>query len=165
MTPFVDTTEYKAKKCGLLGAGKYIFWDDLHPSAHTHAIFSQKLIEEFDDKYRFHAHEIPRVDSNDTPAFLYKKFMGEYLKINREEKKLCFFKPDNLIRQSRIAIDDNENAYENSLKEIFDLAMSGKSKRARKILRELGWINREGKINANMESLNFIRQTITWHCG
>lgn len=163
-SPFIESDEYKAEKGGTLSAPDYIFWDDIHPSAHTHALLAKEFYQGYAEKYQFVAPEVNVNLAQSTAALMYDKFMKLYeLELANDKNGLFGFfrktrlKPDLVILAKTIALDSTDDSYTRYLAKIFNHALNGGGKRTKAILKALGWIDVKGIINANIDELEGVK--------
>jgi len=124
--PYIQSKDFKVKKDNTSPAPGYMFWDDVHPTAHVHAILARKCYQQIKGKYRlFSAKES-----------LKEQFVRSYqARWNKDVNGIFGF-----FKNSRI---DYRNA---SLEKILRHALKNGGNRTRDVITKLGWINKQGQL-------------------
>jgi phospholipase/lecithinase/hemolysin len=67
---FIKSDEYKKNKNNeVLPASRYLFWDDVHPSAHVHALLAAEFYDEFSKLYHLRLASEPPVASTSSVCY------------------------------------------------------------------------------------------------
>lgn len=158
-TPFINSKTYHDYKGGILSAPGYLFWDELHPSSHMHAIFASHFFDAFEEKYTFTPPDPAAYKGKHNIVLMYEQFMQAYE--NEERKKMkgvCrLFHRDRLSQALRklppLVADDAEQpdieAYRKRVNLIFNIAFRPHGREVREVLKKLGWVDRENRVNRN----------------
>lgn len=157
--PFSMSEEYKKNnQKAVLPATGYMFWDDIHPSATTHAILAKTFYDDFSGKYEFIAPDLSSTPAKTTAQILYETFIKSYRKEVRKAVKPVAGMPGLFADLSREApLDTNsladEGRYIEALATILNHALNGNGMRTNKLLMKLGWLSKDGAVSTNMDAL------------
>lgn len=83
--PFVESKDFKITAKGTSPAAGYMFWDDVHPTAHVHSLLSEKFFNEFGNQFTFTA---PKEKSDDNDNVV--DHVKEKLKLRKSMNDLNF---------------------------------------------------------------------------
>jgi hypothetical protein len=136
-------------------AKHFMFWDDVHPSAHMHAILAQRFYTRFNSEFQFIAPESMESQKADilqaTPYALFRAFEVKYSE-KLQADRLGFF---NQFRRVDITFLQNLRAgsYEDRLVAIIKHALHEGGMRSREALMELRWIDKHGQLKLHIPAL------------
>lgn len=158
-SPFAKSEEYtKNNQKAVLPATGYMFWDDIHPSATTHAILAKTFYDEFSGKYEFTAPDLSSYPAKTTAQILYETFINAYREEVRKAVKpvagaLGLFA--DLRREAPLDTNSlaDEGRYIEALATILNHALNGNGIRTNKLLVNLGWLTKDGMISTEIEAL------------
>lgn len=154
--PFVDSPEYQhenAERSPLSSQG-HMFWDDIHPTGHMHAMLAESFTDWCSDSYEFIDPPRALTSAQD----MYEVFQTLYNhKLQQDMGGLfgCFRRGrlGEALQGSVITEDEDNIDYERALAKILEHALHHKGYRSRGVLRKLGWINRRNQINTDIPVL------------
>jgi len=162
-TPFSTSKDYHEHKGAIMSAQEYVFWDDIHPSAHTHALLASYFFEVMGKKFLFSPPDISQCKTKHNLIIMYEQFMRAYDGMENEKQQKCFgfFHKDRLHpaldKLPPLADDDlgdpNLDAYRQRINLIFNLALHHHDLCIRKLLRLLGWLDKDNHVNRNFMNI------------
>ncbi len=164
--PFVESKKYKEHKTGPLAASDYVFWDDIHPSSHTHALISKKFYTYINSHYRLEPPVNDNIVANTSAAALYAQFMKAYTDKYNSDRHGFFgrYRKSNLLpklkKYQKSNAFDEYNDYPLYLVEIFKHAFQGGGKRTKSVLQSINWLDKNSNINTNIDVLDQIKEII-----
>lgn len=164
--PFVESTKYKDHKEGPLAASEYVFWDDIHPSSHTHALLSKQFYSHIGKLYHLEPPVNNDILANSSGAALFKQFMGAYKeKLNSDRLGLFgIFRNSNLLPKLKAYQQtnafDEDNDYQKYLAEIVKHGLYGKGRRTKAVLQKINWLDKQGNINTDIDVLEEVKKMI-----
>lgn len=153
--PFVDSKDFPKnfdhtkKTCPAPG---YLFWDDVHLSTEADQLIANAFEEKVLSKFKFKS---PPVEPAEDLCLL---FNSRYQAKVLQDFNGIF----GLWRQSNLSqlYVTNKETAEKNLIEIIRHATLEKGKRTREILIELGWMNKQGVINAKIPAIHKAYQAL-----
>lgn len=150
--PYKDSADYKPPKenGGTSPSTGYMFDDDLHPTADVHAFLGTKLDKFLNRHFDFQPPEKIPVSAADMVLSFKERYIAE---MNAHDSQGFFSLPRTFGLRKTIhnIIEDG-----NGLNEILSYALfNGDTQggRARQIMRDLCWFDRDGKVNRNYPCL------------
>ena len=158
-TPFVKSKDYKKYHGGMLSAQTYMFWDDIHPTNHTHAILANELEKFISEKYTFEAPEsITNSPLKYKSQVIYEEFIAAYEDRLKTDKGSLFFgcfRRGNLnaVLAKTPLVEDADNIddiYKQRLNDIIDHALNHGGTRTKSVLRKLGWLDKDNHISESL---------------
>jgi hypothetical protein len=147
-TPFVDSKDYNNKDVDSSVARKYMFWNDVHPSAHMHEILAQKAQEFVQSKYKIESPATFKAESFAIQAFL-ERYDVSYMKA-----KGTFF---GKFRNSQLSRDNLtlEGIFEHALRSgptrNPDSIIKHRGDRTLSILRTMQWVTPDGQLGDDIK--------------
>nr|HAT8712689.1 hypothetical protein [Legionella jordanis] len=127
-TPYITSPDFKIKPNHTSPAPGYMFWDDVHPSAHVQDILAEKYAEKYSLNYSF-----------STPhESLITQFKETYGQCFEDDLRGWF----SFFRTSHISYNNPML----KLECILDHALNQGGQRSRKVIQQLGWINGQGQL-------------------
>lgn len=151
--PYIKSQKFEINEKNHTSPGKkYMFWDDVHPTAEVQELLARKLREQIQGKYNFFP---PKVEAEQEPILeisakeLCALFKTHYTKQLTQDRNSFF----NCLRHSNLAINFAKTEPEEALKEILKHALYGGGNRTRSVITKLRWIDKQGHLNLNIPAL------------
>ncbi len=143
--PYLTSKDYVMNKNHTSPAKKYMFWDDIHPSAHMHAILGVKFSKFIDKLYTM---KPPAPTPQTNPEFMVKKFFHAYHQTLEAERKSWWsiWGLTTTPKLSHVAIE-SEQDYPRVLADILYHGVNENGTRTLTILQNLGWVNKNKEID------------------
>lgn len=143
--PYLTSKDYVMNKNHTSPAKKYMFWDDIHPTAHMHAILGVKFSKFIDTLYNMRP---PAPTPQTDPKFMVKKFLSEYhKKLSAERKSLWSGWGLTTTPKLPHVTIESEQDYPRVLADILYHGVNENGTRTLTILQNLGWVNKNKEIN------------------
>lgn len=141
-TPYITSSDFILEENQTSHAPGYLFWDDIHPSAHVHELLSEKFYIKIRKLFEF---SIPEES-------LLQQFREAYGQRYANDLEKCggFFRKSHLNYKSK----------QLDLHTILRHALHEKGQRTREIILELGWINQDNKLISQNPSLVLAMQQL-----
>lgn len=155
--PFVKSPYYHPEQEGAMPSHEYMFWDEIHPTAHMHALLVDAFFKQYNQHFDF---KMPEFDKTSTPKCIFEKFMHAYRSRFKEDQ-------DGYLgrwRVSRLQEDFKQKALESKedylqiLTDIFRHALQGDGQRTLSLLTQFGWVNDKQEINVAIPALRRITE-------
>ena len=131
----------------------YMFWDDVHPTSHMHALLANRFYTQFSAGYQLVAPD--GVKQAPTPEVsadaLFHAFFAKYREKWQGDKLGFFYQ----FRQMNIHFLQrlHEGTYEDRLANIFKHALFEGGDRTRDVLVKLRWLDKDGQLILNVPVL------------
>lgn len=148
-TPYTQSSEFKELPDHTSPAPGYMFWDDVHPTAHMHAILANAFYEKYSQEYHFsQPREAPRRKTDEETKKLSEKALVDMFREAYEEK----FKSDikgrlGFLRHSRIDYKDAD------LETIVRHGLYGDGHRTLSVMKSLGWFDDQKNVLPEIDVL------------
>lgn len=132
----------------------YLFWDDIHPTAHAHALLAIIITDKLTKSYNF---EAPPPTSQTDAKHMFEKFLDDYIKKFQTDQSsylglYTLVAKKGLPKELHGAIESDED-YLPLLAKVLNHGINDNAARTRSILLDLKWINEKNEINVNNPAL------------
>lgn len=155
--PYTDSPDYKRpdENGGTSPSEGYMFDDDLHPTADVHALLAKKFQSFLNERF-----DLQPPEKHPVPVdIMVKIFKNRYIAEMDSHEKQGFFSLPKIFGLRNVIKDIPED--ERGLQNILAYALSNGG-RSHRILRDLCWIDSNGKLNPNYPSLSQIPKSASY---
>lgn len=148
------STDYKMNPDRTSPAPGYLFWDDIHPTAHAHVLLATIITEKLNETYRFRA---PPQTAKTDPQSMYEQFIRDYNKKFKSDQEWGYG-VYSIVATNRLPADvhvafTKDTDFHEVLAKILHHGINEKGARTRSVLLDLKWINSKNEIDVTNPAL------------